>query len=192
MSLCFCIVVCLLTGFESSSSPPLVPSTSPFHSLSLLPSFSTSTIASMTLLLLITSTHRPKAISISRAQVSTAALCGAYVSFISMSACFCRLGRSTLRGEFGLLGLLGHVLTFLLAILVVFASAATLCVSLHTVNPFATLPRPPASLMCRLFASTGELSDLTLFGGIPMISGVLAVNFASIRVRACPMHLHRS
>ena len=138
---------------------------------SLPPFFSPCKIASTPLPLHFISMHRPKTISqFCAPRASTGTLCGVYASFFFLS-CFHCLGHfgvsvSTLRGEFGLLGLLWHVLTFLYAILTIFVSAAAFCVFLHTVDSSATFPRPPSSPMCRLFVPTGEFRGFTLPGGI--------------------------
>ena len=103
-----------------------------------------SKISSTSLPLPFTSMHCPKAISqfrVPRASTGTL-LCGVYVSFISVLTCFRCSGHfgvlvSTLRGKFGLLW---HVLTFLLAILAVFASAATLYVPKHG-RPIRNIPQ---------------------------------------------------
>ena len=82
---------------------------------------------------------------------------------------------SSFRGES-----LFDFLTFLLTILAVFASISSLCMSLHSIDLSAMLPRPSASSMCRHFAPVGE------FG----VFGPALHRFDHCaRACTCPMHL---
>ena len=106
--------------------------------------------------------------------------CGAYMLFpLSLMYHLHRPGR--LRWPFQALGeSLFDFLTFLLMILAVFTSISSLCMSLHSIDLSAMLPRPSASSMCRHFAPVGE------FG----VFGPALHRFDHCaRACACPMHL---
>ena len=107
--------------------------------------------------------------------------CGAYYMLFPLSlACLHHPGRlrrpfQAFRGES-----LFDFLTFLLAISAVFASISSLCMSLHSVDPSAMLPRPSSSSMCRNFTPVGE------FG---VFDPALHRFDHCARACACPMHL---